>query len=187
MTRHQLFILVGYAVGKHYFAEAADGRLRGWSMPITGAVLVAVGFVGKLLGDAVPGYTGDMTFYPAATTYMLATLGMCLLLLWGLYRLVDTRDPAPSGPVMNFVRRYNRFALTTYFAHHAVHLWPIYILGLAQEADVWWYYGDAVSTPVALLLCVVFIAVFYPVLIAWEKQGGRYSLEWFLRRLQAAA
>jgi uncharacterized membrane protein len=179
------FHLVGYAVGTYYFAEATDDRLRGWSLPIIGAALMAMAFVGKLLGDAIPGYTGDMTFYPAATTYMLATLGMCLVLLWGLYRLVDARDPAPGGPVMDVVRRYNRFALTTYFFHHAVHLWPIYILGLVQEGDVWWYYGDAVSTPVALLLSLVFIAAFYPVLSAWDQQGGTYSLEWFLRRFTA--
>jgi uncharacterized membrane protein len=181
------FPLLGYAVGKHYFAPDVGKRLSGASMPVIGGLLVALAWSAKWLGDALPGYTGDMTFYPASTSYVLATMGLCLLGLWTLYRLLDARNVALRGPVVDFVRRYNRFALTTYYVHHAVHLWPIYILGLIEAQDPWWYYGDAVSTPVALALAVAFVAAFYPILIFWEKREGKYSLEWLLNRFAYGA
>jgi hypothetical protein len=84
---------------------------------------------------------------------------------------------------MPFFQRYSRYSLTTYVVHHAVHIWPIALLGMIRWDDRWAYYANAVSLPVALGLAVAFVILFYILLVRWDRSKGKYSLEWILRRL----
>jgi hypothetical protein len=113
-------------------------------------------------------------------------LGIILLGLWVLNRTLDSKKTSPGGAVLQFLRRYSRFSLTTYIVHHAVHVWPLLLLAAREgRRDPWWYYGDVVSTPVALMLTLLFIVVFYGVLVVWERRRW-ISFEGILRWLSEA-
>ncbi len=88
--------------------------------------------------------------------------------------------------MFSFLRRYSRFSLTTYMVHHAAHVWPLLLLAAWRgKHEPWWYYGEAVSTPVALVLALLFIVGFYRVLVALERRNG-CSFERALRWLSEA-
>ncbi|MHC4581960.1 MAG: hypothetical protein ACYS14_10920, partial [Planctomycetota bacterium] len=59
---------------------------------------------------------------------------------------------------------------------------PLYLLAAWRGQDPREYYGKAVSTPVAFMLALLFIACFYVVLVALERRK-KYSFEGFLRWL----
>lgn len=185
-----VFPLIGFATGKHYFADESAERLRGWRMPVVGLGLVGLAGLGGCLSDEVPravrGYISELTFYPASTTLVVGTLGVTLLGLWVLYCGLDSRDIFPGGAVLSFFRRYGRFSLTTYIMHHVAHVWPLYLLAAWRgKRSSWSYYGEAVSTPVVLMLALLFVAGFYVVLVVLERRR-KYSFEGFLRWLSEA-
>jgi uncharacterized membrane protein len=184
------FPLAGFATGKRYWGDPPGDRLRGWGLPATGLGLVGLAALGSLLGARLPravrGYSSRLTFYPASTTYVLGALGVTLLGLWLLNRAVDRDKVSPGGALLSFFRRYSRFSLTTYVVHHAVHVWPLLLVAAwTGKREPWWYYGEAMSTPLALLLALLFIAGFYGVLVHWERRWA-YSFEGALRWLSGA-
>jgi uncharacterized membrane protein len=190
------FPLLGFATGRWFLV--VSGRKRGqdrWLL-LAGSCLVVLAGVAVLVNStlqhaqdtalqpqgALGWYVSGLEFYPATTTFVVGTLGVVLLLFWLLRTLLDLR-PAAGRAWMTFFRRYSRFSLTTYVVHHAVHVWPLIVMGTTPHHDKWYYYGDAVSPLAALLLAVTFVALFYVALIVWERRGARYSFEWILGRL----
>ena len=179
-----IFPLMGFATGKYFFADEASQRLMGWQMPGLGiALLGSAGVLSRFVETSHFTFLFlKWQFYPAITTFVLGALGMTFLGLWVLYRVLDAGPARTNGKSLTFFRRYSRLSLTTYVIHHAIHLWPLYLLAaLRGKQDLSHYYGRAVSVPMALMLAVTFIVAFYPILIAWENR--RHSLEWLLRWL----
>ncbi|MBL6965016.1 MAG: DUF1624 domain-containing protein [Anaerolineales bacterium] len=179
------FSLLGLAFGKYYSSSTDNGQFTGWALPAAGLILIGYALTGGLLlpsGNSFwEAYLGEITFYPASTTFVIAAMGIVILAFWGLYRHFDSGQKPRDGLALPFWRRYSRFSLTVYIVHHAVHVWPLYLLAIWEgRNDIWWYYGDAISTPVALLLAVIFIVLFYGSLIFWEKKR-KYSFEGALR------
>jgi hypothetical protein len=184
------FALAGFATGKRYWGDETKSRFEGWGLPLAGLGLVGLAALGSSLnsglGREIRWYISDLTFYPASTTYVLGTLGLTLLGLWVLYRALDARQVSPGGAALAFLGRYSRFSLTTYVVHHAVHVWPLYLLAAWEgRRDPFWYYGDAVSTPAALVLAVLFIVGFYGMLVVLDRNRA-YSFEGALRWLSEA-
>ncbi len=184
------FPLLGLALGKYYSSNADGSQFTGWRLPAAGLILIGYALTGGLLlpsGNPFwEAYLGEITFYPASTTFVSAAMGIVILAFWGLYRHFDNSQKPRHGFMLPFWRRYSRFSLTTYILHHAVHVWPLYLAALWEgRSDIWWYYGDAISTPMALLLAALFIILFYGILIFWEKKR-KYSFEGALRRFSEA-
>ena len=176
--------LVGYATAALYLGRARAASK--WWLPVSGGGLLALASIGAIVGESATGrlrwYASPVEFYPATTTYALGVLGVILLAFWFLHTLLDLQ-PQGEGRTLRFLGRYSRFSLTVYVIHHAVHIWPLLLAAHFQSHhDPWHYYADAVGTPVALLLAAVFVVVFHAVAVHWESKGGRYSLEWMLRR-----
>lgn len=185
-----VFPLIGFATGKHYFGDEPGQRLRGWRIPVAGMGLVGLAGLGSYFSDEVPramsGYISELSFYPASTTFTFGTLGVTLLGLWVLYRGLDSREILPEGAVLSFFRRYSRFSLTIYIVHHVAHLWPLYLLATWKgEHEPSSYYRKAVSTPMAFMLALLFVAGFYVVLVVLERRS-KNSFEVFLRWLSEA-
>jgi uncharacterized membrane protein len=184
------FALVGFATGKHYWrADSRDG-LTGWRLPIIGLGLVGLAWLGFGLIETGPqelkGYMSDLTFYPASTTYLVGGLGVILVALWVLYRALDSGKASPSEAVLAFFTLYGRYSLTTYIVHHAAHIWPLLLLAAWEgKSQPWWYYGEAVSTQMALILSLIFVVLFYWVLVALDRRK-QYSFEETLRWLSEA-
>jgi len=182
-----VFPLVGFATGRHCLGEGSGERLRGWGMPAVGLGLMGLAALGSGLNRHLPWavrrYVGEITFYPASTTFVVGAVGLTLLAFWALYRLLDDRRTPPEGAALTFLGRYSRFSLTTYIVHHVVHVWPLLLLAAWEgRRDPWWYYGDAVSTPLALALALLFVVMFYGLLVVWDRRR-KYSFEGLLRWL----
>jgi uncharacterized membrane protein len=181
------FALVGFATGKHYWSTSSSDGLKGWELLIYGLGLVGLAWLGLSLSETVPravsGYFSGLTFYPASTTYLVGGLGVIFLGLWVLYRVLDSGKASLGGATLAFFTLYSRYSLTTYIVHHAAHIWPLLILAAVEgKRQPWWYYGDAVSTPMALILALLFIAVFYRVLVVLDRRK-KYGFEGALRWL----
>jgi len=177
-----VFPLLGMLAGRHIVTRGDAPFL------LPGVVLVAVATAGVLLSGSVDGapgwYVSAISFYPASTTFLAGTVGVILVLLWWLYGWLDAGDEPPARPWMVFFRRYSRYSLTVYVLHHMAHVWPLYAaVAWGGYRDIWRFYANAVSVPVAWLLAGVFIAVMYGVLTVWDRHGGKFSFEWALGKL----
>jgi uncharacterized membrane protein len=180
-----IFPLMGFATGKQFFTEVPSEQLKGWQMPILGFVFGGIATMLSCLSESVPssmrGYFCQWTFYPASTTFIITMLALTWLGLWVLHRKLDISMTLPKGAVFGFFRRYSKFSLTTYIIHHIVHIWPLYLIAVWQgKNEVDYFYQNAISTPIALLLAALFIVAFYPLLVIWERRK-KYSFEGLLR------
>lgn len=186
------FPLSGFAVGKWLLPGGVFDATRAATrrLPAAGAALAGLAALGAAVGGSIADpwdeYLAPLSFYPASTSFVLATLGAILLALWALHLLLDRPGPAPRRG-LGFFRRYSRYALTTYVVHHAVHIWPLLLTAWAQghtaAGDQWLYYGDAMGVVPAVGLAAAFVAGFYLILIWWDRRQGRFSLEWTLSKL----
>lgn len=180
-----IFPLIGYIVGRYLFHPANTSNQTKWLIPTLGGGLIALAFIITVLRLQSPflieSYAADLSFYPATAQFIFLTLGLTLMSFSGLHYWLDGH---PIKPQLRFFQLYSRYSLTAYVVHHAVHIWPLYLMARwAGQTDPFWFYMDAVSTPVALGLTFVFVIVFYFVLVLWDRYNGKYSLEWQLRTL----
>ena len=180
-----VFPIIGFCLGRAITPTGHSSTNLDRSIPILGIILVIIAAVGALSHQFSPigsgWYLSPISFYPASTTYVLGVLGSILMAFWFLHRRYDTGE----APTSQFIHLYSKFSLTTYVLHHAVHLWPIYLLAAWNDKDIWYYYQDAISTPLALGLTIVFIAVFFSFL-KFLNSRAHLSLEGLLRNLSKA-
>jgi len=185
-----VFPLAGYVSARHLLgAEEHLRKRRARSLLAFGGVLGLLGLGAHLAGFGLEGplafYLSPSTFYPVSTSFVLLTLGVVLAGFAGLWLALDgdeaRRAAASRRDWMAFFGRYSRYALTVYVLHHALHLWPMYVAGLAQ-GDVWFYWQDWVTPAGALGLAALFLAACYVMLLGWDKARRTGSLEWLLAR-----
>jgi uncharacterized membrane protein len=182
-----VFPLAGFLFGGVFLPDEPGSRALRRALPVAGLAFVSLSLAGSWASERVTGlwlwYASPSRFYPATTTFILKALGVILCAFWGLHVWLD-RSSVPRPPLLSFLRRYSRFSLTTYVVHHAVHLWPLLLAAYLQGwTDPWHYYAAAMPTGAALALAGLFVLLFYPVLVAWDRRGGRYSFEWLLQKL----
>lgn len=180
-----VFPIIGFCLGRAITPTGQSSTNLDRRIPILGISLVFISAVGALSNQFSPigssWYLSPISFYPASTTYVFGILGSILLVFWLLHRRYDLGE----APTSQFIQLYSKFSLTTYVLHHAVHLWPIYLLAAWNDKDIWYYYQDAISTPLALGLTIVFIAVFFSFL-KFLNSRAHLSLEGLLRNLSKA-
>jgi uncharacterized membrane protein len=180
------YALFGAGLSKLIFGEpdpARQSRTGKWLL-ICGTLLLVIGGGGMLIAPwAQPTgfaalYVSAATFYPLANTLYLLNLGIVLLLFWGLHIWFDHREI--THPVMDFCRRYSRYALTIYALHHVILVLIPRIIGIWRYQDGYHYYQSLTEAPMGLGLSVIFMLGLYPVLILWDKYHGVLSVEWLL-------
>ncbi|MBN2051612.1 MAG: DUF1624 domain-containing protein [Spirochaetales bacterium] len=179
-----MFPLAGFIVGKVFFSETGSERKESclfvWGGILAASSALLIGLHSRTSG-VLAYYASPFTFYPGSTSFILGNLGLILIFLGILRRWTDQKGKTPSGIVYRFLERYSRFSLTVYIVHHVVHVWPLYVAALvAGESDPFWFYADAVGTPMALALAAGFILLFYPVMGYLQKRK-RYTFEGLLR------
>ncbi len=180
------FPIIGFCLGREIFQRRATNPEVARSVPVVGIALLVISVIGMLSSEYFPigsgWYLSTYTFYPASTTFTISMLGFILVAFWILQRRFDLGEPTTPGK-RNFFSLYSKFSLTTYVVHHAVHIWPIYLLAaLTPNRDIWYYYQDALSTPMAVILTIMYIVGFYFVLIFLDTRKA-FSLEGLLRKL----
>jgi len=177
-----VFPLLGMLAGRR-IVEHGDNPFL-----IPGVTLIGLATVGVFVNGTLTGtagwYASPISFYPASTTFLAGTVGVILVLLWWLHRWLDTGGDPSARPWMVFFRRYSRYSLTVYVVHHMIHVWPLYVaVWWGGYRDIWRFYANAVSVPVAWALAAVFVTLTYGILTWWDRHDGKYSFEWALGRL----
>lgn len=185
-----VFPLSGYLSASHLLgAEAGFRKSRAKVVLAIGLVLIALGTAARMawftldLHGPIAWYLSAWSFYPAGTSFVLLTLGICQTGFAGLWLVLDsdaeTQSKIRQKHWMVFFNRYSRYSLTTYVVHHAAHLWPMYVAGLLH-GYIWYFWEDWVTPAEGLLLAAGFIAAFYGVMLLLDRSKGRYSLEGLL-------
>lgn len=183
-----LFPLVGIVVGR----RIVEGRLRG-DLPflgVIGALLVGLGLGGAWASRFRPGssaisdYLAPLSFYPDSFTMIAFQLGMALLVFGGLYRLLDAGREEGDAPgdshIVVLCARTSRFALTFYFLHYLLIGWPMAVAAALTGRDP---HAGFLGASAALAAGLVALVLLELLLLAWERRGGSYSLEWGLAAL----
>ncbi len=184
-----VFPLIGYVVARACFGNK-ELHLPGILLP-TGFILVIVSLItiyissNVYLPEVAAWYISPFTFYPASTSFLLLAAGINILLFVFFYRFVDLKKTNfEHNPILLFCNRYSRYALTAYVVHHALFLWWMIAYNYYKgELFRWTLYGYIMPTAQAMLVVLAFIILFYLLIVFWDKRGGRYSLEWWLKRL----
>jgi len=181
-----VFPLMGFIVGKQ-LTSSPDGKVvAGPSILSLGLVFGCLGGISMALARTMPsslkGYFCSPSYAPTSTSYICIMVGVFCLGFWILNRYLDNREGSSQKFVLSSFQRYSAFSLTTYVVHHMVIVWPLYVIALCRGEVVHYYLSNAVSTPTAVLLAVVFIIVFDRLLVVWTSLR-KYSLEGLLRWL----
>lgn len=103
------------------------------------------------------GTSRGWTMFPASTGYVLGTLGLVLVATTLLHRAVDGRLQPRLAWLTRWTRPLSRHALSVYLLHHVVHVWPMWIAGLAARGDATAFWQVAVAPLTAGLLAAGFL------------------------------
>jgi len=149
-----------------------------------GAAVAALAAWPRLPERLRSGATDGWTMFPASTAYVLGSTAAALTALTLLHRVLDTGPPADwKRTLARWTGPFSRHSLSIYVLHHLVHVWPLWLAGLAlggDDATVLWQ--TALPAWVALLLAGACIAACL-VLFAWIDRAGLPSLERAMRWL----
>ncbi|QOV89403.1 heparan-alpha-glucosaminide N-acetyltransferase domain-containing protein [Humisphaera borealis] len=152
----------------------------GLGMIATSAVLLAVRpFVPTPVGKHL---LGGWTMFPPTIEYVLATMGMALSLFGVGHRWIDDnpRILRHTG-LLSIAKTFSRYSLTIYVLHHVVHLWPLWIYGLAMGQEPTHYWKIAMPMSMSMPLAALFLGCCY----AWfrwvgsdERRGIESMMRW---------
>ncbi len=128
-------------------------------------------------------YASGLTEFPASTEFVLAMVGFVLISLAVLHRWVDARETPSDGRYMTALRRFSSFSLTVYVLHHMLILWPLWIYGAWMgHEDSTFYWREAISTPMALLVAATIVSLSHFLLRFLDKHR-RLTIEALMRRI----
>ncbi len=115
------------------------------------------------------------TMFPASTRYLLGTLAGTLASVAILHRLVDLRPDCGAGDhqsttgAAHICRVLSRHSLSLYLLHHAVHIWPLWIYGLATTGEPTSHWQTLLPLPVAVALACLFCLLCVPLFLAADR------------------
>jgi len=181
-----VFPLMGFGVGKLLVFDSESKPIVGRRILAIGVGFASLAWLSMLFGSPVLTRRSADSWvfsYPATTSFIATMVAVSCLSFWILNRKVDSSKVFSEGVVGSFFRRFSQFSLTTYIIHLMILIWPLYLVAIWQgKKDVYHFYKNAVSSPIALLLAILFIFVFYWVLVLLENKR-KYSFEGLLRWL----
>lgn len=182
------YSLTGFIVASMMFPEDQSEKPGVGKFLSFGGVLICCGVsllvFGERFADPLQQYffTG-WAMFPASTEYVLITVGSAILLFCLLHQFVDLHPRLPEQKHrFQIFKVFSRYAFTIYLLHHIVHLWPLWIYGIAQGQEATEYWQKAMSVSVSLPLAVLFLALCYFILRRLDPEK-RYGMEQWMRWL----
>ena len=175
------FMLAPVVLAEPVAADASQPPARRWLLLLVG--LLAAG--SSLLQWATPEVTGlgRWTMFPASTSYLLGMLAVVVACLLFLHRLVDQPNQQRAGAIEGFFhgqlgdwlahccRVISRHSLSLYLLHHVVHIWPLWVYGLATTGDPTVHWRTLLPVPLAAALAVAFCLVSVPLFLEIDRRG----------------
>ncbi len=178
-----MFPMIGFVLGRRIVAQRFA---RDLPLVLMASVLfIALGLGGAVLSlsrldaSVTTDWIAPLSFYPDSFTMMLAQLGIALAVFAGLFYWYDLRqaNPQRTGFLHNLYNRTSRFSLTFYFLHYQLIGWPLAIIYLITGEYLIFNLMGAWPALLCGFVAVTFLEI---LLYYWERQSGRYSLEWIL-------
>ena len=126
---------------------------------------------------------GGWRMFPATVEYVVGTIGIALLMFGLAHQIVDRNQTAAEhSGWLCIAKTFSRYSLTIYVLHHLVHLWPLWIYGIASGQEPTFYWKQALPLNYSLLLAGLFLVICY---FALRSIGPdrRWGLESWMRWL----
>lgn len=181
-----IFPIIGFVIGR----RLTENRML-YDTPfllIIGMLTAFMGAFTAYAGSLLPPYLVDseylssFSFYPVSFTMVIFLVGVVLILFTILWNIFD-KDPEKAnkpGLFLLYCRQISKYSLTIYITHFALFFIPLRLIYLFTGE---FYLRRLTSTSVALGLALILIVIYYPLLKLWDKNGGKYSFEWFLAKI----
>ncbi len=153
---------------------------------LIGVGLIAACASGLLLRSHTPALVQSRLLvgwkmFPCTPEYVLGTLGFALLVFALARRWIDLNPRFPrDGRAAIMASTYSRHSLSIYLLHHVVHLWPLWIGGIATGHEATHYWTHALPDRLAAGLGVLFLILAY-FLFRWMDRTGRGGVEKWMR------
>jgi uncharacterized membrane protein len=115
------------------------------------------------------------TMFPASTRYLLGTLAGTLASVAILHRLVDLRPDSGAGNhqsttgAAHICRVLSRHSLSLYLLHHVVHIWPLWLYGLATTGEPTSPWQTLLPLPAAVALACLFCLLCIPLFLTADR------------------
>ena len=121
--------------------------------------------------------------FPPSVEYVLGTVGMALLLFGMAHRWVDLNPwAARYQGWLNITKTFSRYSLSIYVLHHVMHLWPLWIYGVATGNEATYFWKNAMPTTISVPLSLLFMACCYATL-RWLGPNKSRGIESWMRWL----
>ncbi len=182
------YSLTGFVTATAVFAEPADSRRLSKKTALLGCLLIAASMATLLARPYLPDILankvlGGWTMFPSTVVYVSATIGMTLT-LFGIGHLWVDLNPQRErySAALGITKTFSQYSLSIYVLHHLVHLWPLWIYGVAKGQEPTYYLGKVMSPMISLSLALVFMAACL-IWFRWMGSGERRGIESWMRWL----
>jgi len=148
------FPLVGFAAAPRLLSVSAQPMAIAAGLVAASTAVVTAWATMPL---AVTGGTaGAWTMFPASTAYVLGTLGGTCLALAVMHRLLDGDEPRGRW-LIAWATPLSRHSLSLYLLHHVVHIWPLWVYGMATTGVATSHWQRVFPPAVAVSLAALFL------------------------------
>ena len=178
-----LFPLIGFVLGRRIVLRRIPKDLP--FLFTAGVFFIALGLALAYAGSLRPevsvidGYIVPLSFYPNSFSMIFFQLGLSMTFIFFLYYRYDIRNTAQQkqGFWSGIFTRTSHSSLTFYFLHYLPIGWTLAI------ADLVWggkHIYNLCGVIPAFLSGLVAVTVLYGLIEAWQRHGGKFTLEWCL-------
>jgi uncharacterized membrane protein len=188
------YSLTGFVTASLLFPESTewqdDSNSRELTLPVMllGTAMISTSIIALQVRTYLPEILskymlGGWTMFPPTIEYVLATVGMALLLFGAGHRWIDLNPHARKYENwLNITKTFSRYSFTIYVLHHLVHLWPLWIYGVATGNEPTFYWKNVMPTTFSLPLAFLFLACCYFTL-RWLGPNKSRGIESWMRWL----
>ncbi len=119
--------------------------------------------------------------FPASAEYVPGTLGVAITALVTAHRWIDLNPNfAKDGNIARVTAIYSMHSFTIYLLHHVVHLWPLWVYGIASGNEPTQFWRLAMPVAWAWPLALLFLALCYG-LLRWVRHARMPTVESAMR------
>ncbi len=180
------FPITGFLIGSIVFRRDAESFPSLRRLIIAGISLLAVSATAVLMGWYAPGLLPGALFkgwsmFPASLEYVSGTLGLTILVFTWCHLWMDrSAGRVPEKGILQVASTFSRYSLSIYLLHHIVHIWPLWIYGIAMNQETTHYWGNAFSYATSLTLALLFIVCCY-YFLRWVDRAQKPTVESLMR------
>lgn len=142
-----------------------------------GILLLSLALLVRLLPLSAPlGSELRHSMFPASTRYIISVLsggigGLLILHYWFDLKPSATNDHPQSPCTGKIFQVISRHSLSLYLLHHVVHIWPLWVYGLASTGEPTSHWQTLMPVPAAVCLAILFCVGSVPLFLLIDRRG----------------